>query len=186
MNIELGKSFDMFIFNKTVNIVSRTPICPGRKDRCSFTRNEEFILSVNPPLQYQGDNTAAQYDGETSNTCSRLESVKSITPPCASLPKLLQWLDERPVADSTGNFSTSYVSKVVEPHTSSHWTHTFLVHPFCTHSFKKRKTFSCYMQNNRKWPTDRKTNVPLTSTEVLRALHCSYQVLKKWFRLGNQ
>lgn len=30
------------------------------KDRCFFNPNDGFILSVNPPLQYQEDNTAAQ------------------------------------------------------------------------------------------------------------------------------
>ncbi len=119
VNIELWLSV---IFNKIFNTVSRRPNCPGRRDRCSFTPNEEFILSVNPPLRSQGDNAAAQQDGATSNTCFRLESVKSITPPCASLPKLLQWLHARPAADSTGNFSTSYVIKVVEPQASSHQT----------------------------------------------------------------
>lgn len=148
VNIELWLSI---VFNLIFNTVSRGPNCPGRKDVCSFTSNEEFILSVNPPLQYQGDNAAAQ-DGETSNTCFRLESVKSITPPCASLPKLLQWLHARPVADSTGNFSTSCVSKVVEPQASSHWTRDTLSWVGAKHcTLQSFKTENVSPENG--WPT---------------------------------
>lgn len=68
-------------------------------------KNVEWRISfVRAVLHYRIRESALQQNGETSDTSCRLESVKSITPPCASLPKLFQGLHERPITATQETF----------------------------------------------------------------------------------